>query len=173
MNFRKFLKDIDISDKTKMFEGFKDWCYVGENCAVGSELYVGSDEEMELIRKRKRKKECCLSLLDWVKRVAKDPCDPVIGLMLGSSKWKAYGSEHVWKQALLAKEAMVLKVNDDLNDNQSVWKHFPLKGIFFPEDQFILTFVSCYSQKDVGTSSTSDPLIPKYTPVLALSSIEL
>nr|GEV44792.1 hypothetical protein [Tanacetum cinerariifolium] len=94
--FRKFLKDIDMSDKTTMFEGFKDGCYVGENCAVGSELCV--------------------------KRVAKDPCDPAIGLMPGSSKWKAYGSEHVWKQALLAKEAMVLKVNDDLNDNQSVWK---------------------------------------------------
>ncbi|GKG48991.1 hypothetical protein Tco_0513138, partial [Tanacetum coccineum] len=33
--------------------------------------------------------------------------------MLGSSKWK---------QTLLAKEAMVLKVNDDSNADQSVWK---------------------------------------------------
>ncbi|GJU22135.1 retrovirus-related pol polyprotein from transposon TNT 1-94 [Tanacetum coccineum] len=120
MNFRKFLKDIDMSDETTLFKGFKDGCCVGENCGIGSEFCVGSDEEKELIRKRKR--ECYLSLLDLVKRVAKDPCDPAIGLMSGSSKWKVYGSEHVWKQALLAKEAMVLKVNDDLNADQSVWK---------------------------------------------------
>ncbi|KAI3493475.1 hypothetical protein L1887_41867 [Cichorium endivia] len=68
-------------------------------------------EENESSKKRKR--ERYLPLLDWVKRVAKDPCDPAIGTLPEKNKWKAYGSEHVWKQVLSAREARLLNINLD------------------------------------------------------------
>lgn len=120
MDLGQFFMEVDITDEQN-YVGFKD---VGSIDCCGGEKHkvcVGIEEEKELIRKRK--KECYLPLLDWVKHVAKNPCDPAIGsLPERPSKWKAYGSDHVWKQVLLAKEAMRLKVNDDLNDKQSVWQ---------------------------------------------------
>lgn len=123
MDLERFFMNVDIGNETK-FEGFKNVggndCCVGEKCGVVSELCVGIEEEKELIRKRK--KECYLPLLDWLQRVAKNPCDPVIGELPERSKWKAYGNDHVWKQVLLVKEAMSLKGNVDSNGKHSVWQ---------------------------------------------------
>ncbi|XP_076906803.1 AT-rich interactive domain-containing protein 1-like [Bidens hawaiensis] len=52
------------------------------------------------------------------------PSDSKIRSLPESSKWKAYGSEHVWKQVLLVKEMMSLKVNVDVDSNikRSTWQ---------------------------------------------------
>ncbi|KAJ0582228.1 putative ELM2 domain-containing protein [Helianthus annuus] len=121
---QQFLMDVDIGDENHemKFVSFKDVVGGRSNICVGGkhELCVGIEKEKESIRKRK--KECYLPMLDWVKRVASNPCDPVIGSLPESSKWKAYGNEHVWKQVLRAKEAMSLKVNVDSNVKQSFWQ---------------------------------------------------
>ncbi|GMI99020.1 hypothetical protein HRI_003571300 [Hibiscus trionum] len=63
---------------------------------------------------RKRKRDSTWEMLHWVTKVAKDPCHLVIGSLPDSSEWKAYGSEELWKQVLLFREAAFRK-----NDNHS------------------------------------------------------
>ncbi|KAI3693961.1 hypothetical protein L1987_76917 [Smallanthus sonchifolius] len=123
LDLEQFLIGVDIGDETE-FVGCKNVrgnrCCVGEKHGVVGELCVGIEEDENFVKKRK--KECYLPLLDWLKTVAKNPCDPAIGSLPESYKWKAYGSEHVWKQALMAKEIMSLKVNVDSNAKQSNWQ---------------------------------------------------
>lgn len=71
---------------------------------------------------RKRKRECHLDMLNWIRKVAQDPCNPAIGSLPERHKWKYYGSELQWKQILLAREAMLLKKNVDARSQQSVWQ---------------------------------------------------
>ncbi|CAN7063498.1 unnamed protein product [Brassica rapa subsp. trilocularis] len=49
----------------------------------------------------KRKRECPLETLEWLREAAKDPCGISIGCVPDRSKWEAYGSEEPWKQLLL------------------------------------------------------------------------
>ncbi|CAG7908655.1 unnamed protein product [Brassica rapa] len=49
----------------------------------------------------KRKRECPLETLEWLREAAKDPCGISIGRVPDRSKWEAYGSEEPWKQLLL------------------------------------------------------------------------
>ncbi|KAL0896316.1 hypothetical protein Bca101_080277 [Brassica carinata] len=49
----------------------------------------------------KRKRECPLETLEWLREAAKDPCDTYTGSLPDRSKWEAYGSEEPWKQLLL------------------------------------------------------------------------
>ncbi|KAF3553156.1 hypothetical protein F2Q69_00018115 [Brassica cretica] len=49
----------------------------------------------------KRKRECPLETLTWLREAAKDPCGISIGCVPDRSKWEAYGSEEPWKQLLL------------------------------------------------------------------------
>lgn len=71
---------------------------------------------------RKRKRECYLSLLDWVRMVAKDPCDPALGSLPERLKWKSFGNEQQWKQVLLARDVMLLKRNSDSSTEKSIWQ---------------------------------------------------
>ncbi|KAL8254072.1 hypothetical protein R6Q59_032293 [Mikania micrantha] len=123
LDLEQFLKDVDIGDETEFVGCENDrsnHCCVGEKHGVHCVLCVGIEEEKRIVKKRK--KECYLPLLDWLKTVAKNPCDPATGVIPESSKWKAYGSEHVWKQILMAKETMCLKDNVNSNAKQSIWK---------------------------------------------------
>ncbi|KAK4418609.1 AT-rich interactive domain-containing protein 1 [Sesamum alatum] len=71
---------------------------------------------------RKRKRECYMGMLNWIRKVAKDPCDPAIGLLPERHKWKYYGGELQWKQILMVREAMLLKRNVDASPQPSVWQ---------------------------------------------------
>ncbi|XP_057981466.1 AT-rich interactive domain-containing protein 1 [Malania oleifera] len=71
---------------------------------------------------RKRKRGSFLRMLNWVTEVAKDPCDPVIGTLPERSKWKLYGVEEFWKQALLAREALFFKRPVDSSSEQTIWQ---------------------------------------------------
>ncbi|KAK4476597.1 hypothetical protein RD792_015755 [Penstemon davidsonii] len=70
----------------------------------------------------KRKRECYSSMLNWIVKVAKDPCNPAIGSLPERHKWKHYGDELHWKQILLVREAMLLKRNVDASSQQSIWQ---------------------------------------------------
>lgn len=120
LDFKQFFMNVDIVDETEFVSCRNDrgkCCCVGEKHGGVGELCVGIEEDKTLIKKRK--KQCYLPMLDWLKTAAKNPCDPGIGTMPKSSKWKANGSEHVWKQVLMAKETVSLKVNVDPNAKQS------------------------------------------------------
>ncbi|MED6134047.1 hypothetical protein PIB30_033873 [Stylosanthes scabra] len=54
---------------------------------------------------RKRKRESVSEMLSWLTGIAKNPCDPAVGSMPEKSKWKSYGSEEIWKQVLLFRQA--------------------------------------------------------------------
>ncbi|KAI3829244.1 hypothetical protein L1987_03362 [Smallanthus sonchifolius] len=121
LDSRKFFSDVEMKDYKEFVERELD-VKDSQSC-VGSvegldvkdgvviESGLNSKEENELSRKRKR--ERYLPMLDWVKRVSKDPCDLAIGSVPERSKWKIYGGEYVWKQVLSAREARLLKTNVD------------------------------------------------------------
>ncbi|XP_076948835.1 AT-rich interactive domain-containing protein 1-like [Bidens hawaiensis] len=114
--------DVDLIGENNNINNKNDNICVGENHGV-SDSCTGIEDKRHLVRKRK--KECCLPMLDWLKRVASDPCDPVIGSVPKSWKWKGYGNDHVWKQVLLAKEAVRVKVDGHSNAKQKKQKMHP------------------------------------------------
>ncbi|KAL6981982.1 hypothetical protein U1Q18_023600 [Sarracenia purpurea var. burkii] len=74
----------------------------------------------EKVSDRKRKRDHRWRMLDWVVEVAKNPCDPEFGSLPERPKWKYYGSEQLWKQVLLAREATFLTRNADTSAEQSI-----------------------------------------------------
>ncbi|KAM2647491.1 hypothetical protein TB1_000731 [Malus domestica] len=67
-------------------------------------------------------KQESLCMLNWVKMIAKDPCDPSVGSLPERSKWKFFGKEENWMQVLQAREAIFLKRNADSGPEQSNWQ---------------------------------------------------
>ncbi|CAH8384798.1 unnamed protein product [Eruca vesicaria subsp. sativa] len=72
---------------------------------------IGSNESVKTSEKKlvfldssspgKRKRECSLETLRWLREAAKDPCDVSVGSLPDRSVWDSYGSEEPWKQLLL------------------------------------------------------------------------
>lgn len=118
MNFgpSKLFVDVEMEN----YNEFVDTNVKRESEVIDLENIVDV-EEIEIELSKKRKRERYLPLLDWVKRVAKDPCDPAIGIIPDRNKWKAYGSDHVWKQVLSAREARLLNANLDPK-NKAIWQ---------------------------------------------------
>ncbi|KAE8701017.1 Detected protein of confused Function [Hibiscus syriacus] len=77
-------------------------------------MILDSNDIKQNLSSHKRKRDSTWEMLHWISEVAKDPCHLVVGSLPESSKWKAYGSEELWKQVLLFREAAFLK-----NDNHS------------------------------------------------------
>ncbi|GMI66831.1 AT-Rich Interacting Domain 1 [Hibiscus trionum] len=78
----------------------------------------------------KRKRDSTWGMLDWVTEIAKNPCDSGFASLPERSKWKCYGSEKLWKQVLLFREAAFLRKfdfpsSDDLSDCQKNHKVHP------------------------------------------------
>ncbi|KAL2525020.1 AT-rich interactive domain-containing protein 2 [Abeliophyllum distichum] len=71
---------------------------------------------------RKRKRECqsVSEMLNWLIHVAKHSDDPAIGKLPESSKWKDQGNEGLWVQALLIREALLIRRCGDINADESV-----------------------------------------------------
>lgn len=88
-----------------------------------SNRYMVNDETSD---SRKRKRECYMGMLDWIRTVAKDPCHPAIGSMPESDKWKDYGADLPWKQALLTREAMLSQANVDATSQKLAWQVYIL-----------------------------------------------
>ncbi|KAL4366447.1 hypothetical protein GQ457_05G000630 [Hibiscus cannabinus] len=83
-----------------------------DDCDV---MVLDSNDIKEKFPSHKRKRDSTWEMLNWVTDVAKDPCRLVVGPLPESSEWKAYGSEELWKQVLLFREAAFRK-----NDNHSI-----------------------------------------------------
>ncbi|XP_050387365.1 AT-rich interactive domain-containing protein 1 [Argentina anserina] len=77
------------------------------------DVMIVNPETMEVSSCRKRKRESFGGMLNWIRMVAADPCDPSVGSLPERSKWKSYGNEEIWKRVLGAREAMCLKRNTD------------------------------------------------------------
>lgn len=91
------------------------------NASEGKDSMISDSTVVtEEVSNRKRRRECCRGMLDWVVEVAKDPCDPEVGSLPEKFQWKSYGSEQLWKQVLLAREAMFLKRSFDISADQSI-----------------------------------------------------
>ncbi|KAL6544108.1 hypothetical protein OROGR_010605 [Orobanche gracilis] len=60
-------------------------------------------------RKRKRQSQSFSEMLNWLIHVAKHPDDPSVGKIPECSKWSDYGNEELWVQAMLAREALVIR----------------------------------------------------------------
>lgn len=71
---------------------------------------------------KKRKRECYMGMLNWIRTVAKDPGGPAVEPLPERQKWKSYGNELPWKQIFAVREAMLLKRNVDAGSQQSVWQ---------------------------------------------------
>ncbi|KAL8111310.1 hypothetical protein AgCh_019140 [Apium graveolens] len=76
----------------------------------------------EDVHDRKRKREGILGILNWVGKVAKDPCSPVTGSLPERSKWKYFGNDHRWKQILLVRQGMMVKRTASSSVEQSIWQ---------------------------------------------------
>ncbi|KAL2469035.1 AT-rich interactive domain-containing protein 2 [Forsythia ovata] len=73
---------------------------------------------------RKRKPECYSGMLDWITKVAKDPCDPTNGSLPERHNWKYYGCYQLWKQVLLVRDAMLLRRNADSTSQETISQAF-------------------------------------------------
>lgn len=61
-------------------------------------------------------------MLNWLNGIANDPCDPEIGSLPDLSKWNLYGSDKLWKQVLLSREALLLDRHKSLSAKRLVWQ---------------------------------------------------
>ncbi|TYG61690.1 hypothetical protein ES288_D07G169100v1 [Gossypium darwinii] len=80
---------------------------------------LGSSDIKGKFSSNKRKRDSMWGMLNWVKEVAMDPCDLVVGSLPESSKWKSYGSEELWKQILLFRVAAFHRKDDHSSSDQS------------------------------------------------------
>ncbi|PIN15311.1 hypothetical protein CDL12_12052 [Handroanthus impetiginosus] len=73
-------------------------------------------------RKRKRHVQSFSGMLNWLTHVAKHPDDPSVGSIPECSKWRDYGIEEFWVQALLVREALLLRRNANTNAGENFLK---------------------------------------------------
>lgn len=71
---------------------------------------------------RKRKRECLTRMMNWVSQMAKDPCDPAIGLVPERAQWKLSAGDELWKQVLLTRKALLANVQIDRSVVKSIWQ---------------------------------------------------
>ena len=71
---------------------------------------------------RKRKRDSVRIMLNWLNKIAKNPCDPAIGKLPEWSKWKLAGPGELWRQVLSAREALFLQKDVDSSGEQSIWQ---------------------------------------------------
>lgn len=71
-------------------------------------VIIDSISVEELNVSHEKKCECMLGMVNWITEIAKNPCNPDIGLLPETSKWKSSENEEIWKQVLLIREAMLL-----------------------------------------------------------------
>ncbi|KAL6130965.1 hypothetical protein ACLB2K_069343 [Fragaria x ananassa] len=77
------------------------------------DVLIVNPATMEVSSCRKRKRESFCGMLNWLRMIAADPCDPSVGSLPERSKWKSFGNKENWKQVLGAREAIYLKKNAD------------------------------------------------------------
>lgn len=114
MGFGELNKDVkSVDDKSSNANEGTDDVNIDEG---------GGDDDLQMNEdplSKKRKRECSMGMLNWIRNVAKDPGGPAIEALPERQKWKCYPNELQWKQVLLVREAMLLKKNVDAGSQQS------------------------------------------------------
>ncbi|PPD75710.1 hypothetical protein GOBAR_DD27367 [Gossypium barbadense] len=110
---RFILIDVDDMPSDMAKSATNSMCNEDEDCVE----YSNSIKEN--FSSHKRKRDSTWEMLNWVNEVAKDPCALVVGSLPESSKWTAYGSEELWKQVLLFREAAFGRKDDSSSAGQS------------------------------------------------------
>ncbi|XVF73159.1 hypothetical protein PTKIN_Ptkin12aG0179000 [Pterospermum kingtungense] len=85
-------------------------------------VILDSKDIKEKFSSHKRKRDSMWGMLNWITEISKDPCDLVVGSLPERSKWKSYGSEELWKQVLLYREAVFRRKDDHSSADQSNWQ---------------------------------------------------
>ncbi|KAE8660476.1 Ubiquitin-conjugating enzyme E2 5 isoform 1 [Hibiscus syriacus] len=94
-----------------------------KKCSHGANhVTLDSNDTKESFSSHKRKRDSMWGMLNWVIEVAKYPCDPVVGSLPECIKWKPSGSEELWKQILLFREAAFRRKGDQSSSDQSKWQ---------------------------------------------------
>ncbi|KAL8114150.1 AT-rich interactive domain-containing protein 1-like [Apium graveolens] len=101
----------------------------------------------------KRKRECVSESLNWVKKVAKDPCNKAVGSLPEKSKWKYFGDEQPWKHVMLVRQAMVVERKGNSSIQQSIWQKKQRMHPTMYEDHSV-SATSRYSQRIVSAKIT-------------------
>ncbi|KAG4192189.1 hypothetical protein ERO13_A07G141700v2 [Gossypium hirsutum] len=121
------LDSSDIKEKLSSNKRKRDSSAIMED-SVECKKYTHSDDDVvkldssdikENFSSNKRKLDSMWGMLNWVKEVAMDPCDLVVGSLPESSEWKSYGSEELWKQILLFRVAAFHRKDDHSSSDQS------------------------------------------------------
>ncbi|KAA3458774.1 AT-rich interactive domain-containing protein 1-like [Gossypium australe] len=121
------LDSSDIKEKLSSNKRKRDSSAIMEDSAE-CKKYTQSDDDVvkldssdikEKFSSNKRKRDSMWGMLNWVKEVAMDPCDLVVGSLPESSKWKSYGSGELWKQILLFRVAAFHRKDDHSSSDQS------------------------------------------------------
>lgn len=73
----------------------------------------------ENMTSHKRKRDMFGATLSWMIKMAKNPCNPSMGLVPGGYKGKESGYKDFWSIALFVREARLQKKYIDINDQQS------------------------------------------------------
>ncbi|KAF8033269.1 hypothetical protein BT93_D2007 [Corymbia citriodora subsp. variegata] len=76
----------------------------------------------EEVSRSKRKQSSFLGMLKWLTKVAENPCASGLIALPEKSKWKSYGNEVLWKQVLLAREAMFHRQDDGKDTGPVTWQ---------------------------------------------------
>ncbi|XP_024024062.1 AT-rich interactive domain-containing protein 1 isoform X2 [Morus notabilis] len=93
------------------------------DCVLELDGEKGSDENSNLgLKDGDRDSSSFTGILDWIMVVARDPCDPGVGSLPEPLKWKYHDNQEIWKQVLLAREAIFLKRNLDSGSEHSTWQ---------------------------------------------------
>lgn len=121
-----------------------------DKCGGGDDLQMNEDPVS-----KKRKRECCMGMLNWIRKVAKDPGGPAIEPLPERQKWKCYANELQWKQILLVREAMLLKKNVDAGPQQWDWqKKQKMHPSMYDYDQCVSERLRC-SQRLISSKDSS------------------
>ncbi|GLT84679.1 hypothetical protein SLE2022_028960 [Rubroshorea leprosula] len=93
---------------------------VVEDCGEGKSCAISDNEKKPCSHKRKR--DSILGMLNWVTKVAENPCDPIVGSLPERSKWNSHRRDEFWKQVLLFREATFTTRRGASSAQQSHWQ---------------------------------------------------
>lgn len=118
---------VDLNEDVKRFDEENGGRDSGNaNISENQSVEKGSDGDdrrtAEYSVSKKRKRECYMGMVNWIRKVAKDPEGPAVEQLPERQKWKSYGNELPWKQILVVRQEMLLKKNIDAVSQQSVWQ---------------------------------------------------
>ncbi|CAA2957662.1 AT-rich interactive domain-containing 2-like isoform X1 [Olea europaea subsp. europaea] len=90
---------------------------IGNDVVMSARNVVGTESASW---KRKYESQYLRRMLNWMTFVAKHSDDPAIGKIPDCSKWKDYGHEEFWIQALFVRETLLIRRHSKRNADESL-----------------------------------------------------